>query len=34
MNMIFEVLGENKKYIGINHTARARPPRAGADHAT
>ena len=29
MNGIFEVLGENKKYI-----PRARRPRARADHAT
>ena len=28
MNRIFEVLGENKKYIEFCHTARARPPRA------
>ena len=28
MNMIFEVLGENKKYIEFYHTVRARPPRA------
>jgi hypothetical protein len=35
MNGIFEVLGENKKYIDyISDTARARPPRARADHAT
>jgi hypothetical protein len=33
MNGIFEVLGENKKYIDYN-TARARRPRARADHAT
>ena len=26
MNRIFEVLGENKKYIEFYHTARARPP--------
>jgi hypothetical protein len=34
MNGIFEVLGENKKYIEFYNTARARRPRARADHAT
>jgi hypothetical protein len=34
MNGIFEVLGENKKYIEFYSTARARRPRARADHAT
>jgi hypothetical protein len=33
MNGIFEVLGKNKKYIEFYNTARARPPRARADHA-
>ena len=33
MNGIFEVLGENKKYIDYN-TTRAWRPRARADHAT
>jgi hypothetical protein len=28
MNKIFEVLGENKKYIEFYHIALARPPRA------
>jgi hypothetical protein len=33
MNGIFEVLGENKKYIEFYNTARAWRPRARADHA-
>jgi hypothetical protein len=34
MNGIFEVLAKNKKYIEFYNTARARRPRARADHAT
>jgi hypothetical protein len=34
MNRIFVVLKKKEYFIEIYHIARARPPRARADHAT